>query len=129
MTEPQDMSEEGISHSDFVKDELAKLGYGSSGEVVPTDSLLADPDYVLDVALDEDLEPEVLEGVVWMVKNHFIDWPYHFSLAAHSGHTDRLDHLLAKAALTHLKDQQSPHGETMVDFLEVLSSIRIPPSE
>jgi hypothetical protein len=129
MTNPQDESEEEISHSDFVKIELAKLGYGSSGEVLPAGTLLADPDYVLNVALDEDLEPEVLEGVVWMVKNHFIDWPYQFWLADHCGHADRLDQVLAKAALTHLREQQSPDEETTIDCLAVLSSMRTPPSE
>lgn len=123
MTAPQDNRAEGISHSDFAKSELAKLGYGSSGEVVPAGPLLADPDYVLDVALGEDLEPEVLEGLAWVVRNHRIDWPYQFWLASHFGHADRLDQVLTKAGLTHLRDQQSTCDETTVDFLATLSSM------
>ncbi len=111
MTKPQNHPTQEISRIDFVRSEVTKLGYKSSG--LGMTGPLADVDYLLGLALEEELDPETLDALVWAIKSHKIDWQYQFWCAKHYGHDRRLDQVLAKAGLTHLRAQQPPQDNSM----------------
>jgi hypothetical protein len=106
-----------------------KLGYPSFGKVASATPDFVDVDHLLDIALAEDLDTETLDILVWAIKNHQVDWSYQFWSATHYGHAARLDHVLEKAGLIHLKEQQPPQDDTMVDLAAALSEMLMSPEE
>ena len=118
MTNAENHLTQEISRTDFVRSELTKLGDRSSRFDMTTP--LADVDYLLDIALEEDLDRETLDALVCAVTSHKIDWPYQFWSAKEYGRDARLDLVLETAELTHLRAEHPVNGP-FVDLVAALS--------
>jgi hypothetical protein len=86
--------------------ELFRLGYDftSNARWPPIGSDNAE--YLLyTIGFNERLEPTLFAGVLWALKNRTVDWAYQIWKAEREGYSDKLNLVLTKASLLHLKDQ------------------------
>lgn len=73
-----------------------------------------------EVALNEKLEPALFAGVLWALKNREVDWGHQIWRAKWKGYSDKLDLILAKANLLHIKDEVVIDEGEDVDLEEAL---------
>lgn len=89
--------------NEFAAFELARLGYDVRTKAVTPST--EDADDLLDAVLGEELDPKIVAGVIWAIKNRPIDWAYRFaSGASDPKQAAHLDQLLTQAEMTHVKE-------------------------
>lgn len=89
--------------NEFANFELGRLGYDvATKSVTPSTE---DADDLLDAVLGEDLNADILEGVIWAVKNRPVDWVYRMESAkSNPAEMAALDRVLELAGMTHVKE-------------------------
>jgi hypothetical protein len=123
MTDFQNHLTHNIPRADFVRSELAKIADRSSGAGMTEPG--ADVDYLLGLAIGEELAPETLDALVSAIKSDKVDWPYQFWSARYYGRDARLDQVLQKAELDHLRAEHPVESGPMMDLATALSEMML----
>jgi hypothetical protein len=111
-----------VSRSDFLRTELERLGFGETPNVAPE---LADADDLMVVAFEEELEPELLDALLWVVQRFPVDWGLQYDLAISLGYQHRVNQVLStlrERKLTIFQSQRPMLAGQRVDLVAELEA-------
>ena len=111
------------SRPDYVRSELARLGYPSETWVDP--SHLADLDFLLQIGLGCDPASDIFGGLAWLTIRYPVDWPFQLWAAREFHRADALAAVLEWA----VHKVQAREKSNLIDFASLLEQLSEPAAQ